>query len=1268
MSYILTYDEVETEGDTTQFVILPDELDLQIGSGGSFLDYDARLSVVTAVPSSYTLELTARLDAVPTNFADLVHKHLFVGASNSAGICVGLFFSQAGIGYTGPIHHSGGALPDQDLALDTVFQILPGSSVLVEEGEYWTYRVVVDGQTGTVYIFATRTAELASIGHQLRFVVPGIRAEDSATLPPDRTLISVRGSVGEASVMSLDTLCLASQPILPNAPPIADAGQDQAIRTCTIALLNGAGSFDPEGSALLYLWRLIGAPDNSMFSAVAADAFTSTGVAGFTDKVYSVILSGLDAADPFVTGPGGDVILVGGTPYTIVSKGTDVTGFYLDVGDPFLVENQTALTVKVLRQRGILNRDKVNPTFYPDLPGFFTFDLTVNDGQLDSAPSAVLLNVIESPVPRGCVPDLSFMWNYLSDVWSLVEDRDHIPVFWGAVAQVMASELLALWQVDYSKSLRDVQRLFQRRWLHYDPELAEPLPDLTSIQARFGGMRHVFPLTGLAGIPGSTLVFEIPLFQDDRRGSWTKTVTFSGSGTLTAWAVRDQLLPALLALDPRFTVTVTRSLSGVGEELRVDAPFYFQIRSTSTAPFFSAASPNTEGSGSGQAVGVSMYKVDRPLSPDSVREGDILILYSSTETLVRQVVRLVTDPGDDWENQRVVVQQALPVGTFSSWRLVSRVTSQRLNFYTSLGDELDVLRLDVLGEGVDLNAVGQGCFVDPGRPLTAGTVLGSAANYLAHPVPTQVQLRSLVRLSHIPIDDLVVDIPRLQEKIKDPNEQEVLRRNLDFFIDSFRGVKAINFSFDGFGSSRDIWQDLETVPARLWAEVTYLDNRPTIEANFGLAAGFTLDDLAQLPSNTDYLSIVRGLWFSYFRGASLRSLRTGVQILLGLPFAEEDGVVEEIRSDFSPTKGRLLVRDKSSSALVRSYTYPSSLPIETNPATGRPYAVGDSVAQFAPLVGGADVVDWIKDPKWFQGFLQQGSFYEVEKYFRFMVRVDSAAFGLASLSFAQQFVRKIKPTYTLPMFVVAKDVGTAEINVTDNLTLKASLYLFDGVSTNGVLGQATMIDEPNLSGGGYRSSLDQGVAPTPTPVFPVSQPVEWGSDRAVVCPIEYIDIVACVAWAGGIPTLDSIFSIDQSVFKQDGLLTFNHSWLLNMPATGTQLYSPTVSAFTGTLTRLSVMVRGDVDGPFAFSLIVTINGVDQAPLSFTQVGGDMFVETAVSYAVTAGNTVSVRVVPNSATNTPVYWKRLAVKLGVGAPWSIDTALAADSYCAYRELG
>lgn len=40
--------------------------------------------------------------------------------------------------------------------------------------------------------------------------------------------------------------------------------------------------------------------------------------------------------------------------------------------------------------------------------------------------------------------------------------------------QVIGAELLHLWEVDYGKSLKDIQRTVARRWLHYDLLLREP--------------------------------------------------------------------------------------------------------------------------------------------------------------------------------------------------------------------------------------------------------------------------------------------------------------------------------------------------------------------------------------------------------------------------------------------------------------------------------------------------------------------------------------------------------------------------------------------------------------------------------------------------------------------------------------------------------------------------------------------------------------------------------------------------------------------------
>src|ERR1044071_5550734 len=107
-------------------------------------------------------------------------------------------------------------------------------------------------------------------------------------------------------------------------------------------------------------------------------------------------------------------------------------------------------------------------------------------------------SVVDSPLPRGVVPKTDFIFDYLSDYWSLLEDRESIGTFWSALAQVTAAELYTLWQHDYSKSLRDIQRTFLRRWLHYDLLLGEPIPELTTLRLLYGGVTTEL-IAGAAG-------------------------------------------------------------------------------------------------------------------------------------------------------------------------------------------------------------------------------------------------------------------------------------------------------------------------------------------------------------------------------------------------------------------------------------------------------------------------------------------------------------------------------------------------------------------------------------------------------------------------------------------------------------------------------------------------------------------------------------------------------------------------------------------------
>ena len=548
MFNILSDPAVSTVGNGNQFIPngVTCDLDLRSGTGSPVPDTDADLIVTQPVPNTWTIEWTAIFHNLPTDFTDVVNRHIFVGATDASGPCAGLFVSKGGLMYLGAVHHVAG-----DIIIDSTTQVIPGSALYITEGEYITFRMSVSGLTGAVYLFVTKTADIPVTGQVLRAVLPTIDASVLAFTPTDRAIVSVRGDVVQPTLLGLDQFCMSSAVLIPNLKPVADAGNDQAVRNCSIVQLDGSASFDPEGAPVNYQWRLVDTPLGSSFAIEGGDGFTKVGVGGFTDKFFSdQVLGPIDVLDPILAG---DVLLVDGVAHTIIGTGTDGgPNFFVQLGSFVLSELVVGQQFKVLRQRGMSNPTSLNPTFFPDVVGFYKFDLVVNDGALSSTSSVTIVNVLESALPRGCTPDLTFLFNYLSDFWNLVDDRDRISVFWGSLAQIAATELFTLWQYEYSKSHRDIQRTFVRRWLHYDLMLAEPIPELTNVRAFFGGVTSSgFLLGGLSGVSGTTLVISSPVLDAD------VSVVFGVLTPITLQSFAGELEAKLQNLaDERFTTHI----------------------------------------------------------------------------------------------------------------------------------------------------------------------------------------------------------------------------------------------------------------------------------------------------------------------------------------------------------------------------------------------------------------------------------------------------------------------------------------------------------------------------------------------------------------------------------------------------------------------------------------------------------------------------------------------------------------------------------------
>jgi hypothetical protein len=1242
----------------------PDTCDLGILSGqiddGTFSTKSAvlQLAPTEGIPNKWTFEFTVKFFDLPTSFGDLANQHLYFGIANSAGPVAGVFFSYAGVAYAGDIRHTG---PNNDLVLNGPVQQLPGTADVLLLDTLLTVRMSVDGDVGVVYLYVTPLESVPFTGHRLVAVLPALGVAGLAYTVFDRMTVSVKGTTARPTRVAINSLCMAATSVVPNLPPIADAGPDQAIRLCSVLRLDGSASFDPEGVTLAYLWRLVDGPTASVFVASGFDGRTYPLAipTGFTNKLYSVELGLQHAVDPFAVG---DVLTLGGKSYDILSYGSDVNGFYAQLAAQFLDDSLASASFRVVRQRGLSNKDQVRATFLPDVTGFYRFDLQVNDGMLISTPAVVVANAVESILPRGITPDLGFMFAYLSDFWTMVEGRERIEVLWSSLAQVAASELWTLWQLEYSKSLRDIQRTFVRRWLHYDLLLGEPLPELTKARVLYSGvLSAVIPSGGLTGYTGNVTLASSAFEADE-------TFSLLYSGTVTVAQAVLELRNRLQEIDPRFAV-VQSNLRDGSYRLRVTAPFPFQVKSsTSTLLVSGATSGLAEGSG-GARIGPRVYRTGVNLSSLGIQENDMLIVGGETY-LIAAVSDEVTD---NVPFQRVTLKTDLPLTAPPNWVISGYATSEMLNFYDGLvspGDELYFEVADSLGVVAQTRAEHRIV-----KTTVLGVVAGMPSAVAFNPLPLNhdfsrsdvtVYLAKVVRRTYIPVDERIVDVPTLVEHIQLQDDRTTLHFNLDFFREEFRGRPCLRF-VSGATGGPSIWE-AGSPPDRLWAEYTYLDNNELIEAHFGIPADFTLDDLSQLAGTVDYLSAVQGLWYAFFGGPTLKNLRVGSQILLGLPFAAEAGYIEEIRTDFSPKQGRILIRDRDHEEIVRSYTFVKGPALEVNPATGAAYAVGDLVQQFAPLVQGVDIVDWVKDPKWMQGFVSQGVLYEIEKFHRFLVRVDSQVFNLPALLFARRFLLKVKPTWTFPLFVVRVKPSEAEVEVVSEMHQTVSVHLEDAICS---AYSSHIFDDIRTAGGGHWNQFDNQQG-TSLPTFPIpDSPVDWAYDRYVICPSDTLQLVACTQHPGGPPTFDSVFIYDTGVTQR--IQTLNSSGPFTIPTGATGLTLTAAGSMTvaraGTFVRARVLITGGPGAsPTNYELIVSVNGTDQTPVPFTATPSFTDVTATIALAAPLSATIGLRIRHGGGTARNPSWTVIEAFADVDSGvWAFDVSLPAARYCGVREV-
>lgn len=1143
---------------------------------------EARIDLDTPVPSQFTVEITARFREMPHNLGDLANRRIGLTVADDDGRGISIYFAKTGVAIA-RIDDYGSVTALEDTS-DTTEEVSTA---------YSTIRVAVDGALARAYVYI---GPAGGVTPEVRFVLP-VQATPASVV--DTFRLFAKGLVGEPASIDIRTLRLASGLVVPNFPPVANAGGDRVSTVGQAVRFDGRGSFDVEGAPLTYQWRLVDAPLGSAGAAETGSGTTTDD--GDADGLTDTLVVPTAAVPAWLAA--GDIVLLASTRAVVatVDSGTGT----IVVTTESLPEPLSAASVRFVRQT-LVGATTETPYLVPDTAGLYRVELVVNDGISDSEASEIVVSAVAARAPLGLEPDVSPLWKALGDEWPLITNREVFEEFWKGTAQIYAAKLLEAWQYHYNFSIRDAQRVLQRKWVAFRTLVAEPKPEDLEIAVRRGVLEasHEFEL-GNPAVTGLTLVFEVyavpggdptlytvTLTGDDLFTIETDIIVGAGAyvvpfphapripssatmyegvgtavddgdgdavtnfitctpGTLPAWVSQNDII---LIGGTRHTIFSADSALGeiyvVGTQVPyplVAEPFTIwrrcrlfiagtpmvRLHASSTAASVLGLPVGEWGSlhgSQGQLVTDRTYYVGGgiDLSYFDVARGDLLVLNNGQSF---KIDRILSSPSDPYPNQRLLLETPLPADASPEWSIPDVITGSEVDYEFEgvyPGDLLKAEAYDVAnGTTVDIT----GAVVAQKGSQLAVNFTGYYAVHLRLEGGEEWETRiiGVKRRKAIPIQSDVVGIPRLQDLIPVAQDPTIYSENVDYILEPFyRDLGGAPLPMLQFRDAVFIDTDLEP-PDILWAELVLLDNERNVENLFGQLVNFLKDDASTYPPDFNYVAGVAGLLYAYQRGPNVDAIGIGAQILFGQSFAEAAGVIEEIRHDFSPTQGRILIRDQdgndpTQSETVRTYYYKKdpldtslSSGLDTNPDTSLPWAVGDTISQFAPIGTGIDVVDLYNTPSWYVPYVRSGLITEIEKFHHFLVTFNLDLVTLTNLTLLSQFVLRVKPSYTYPLLVGMRN-HEEDIDVTDELEGELDMYLYDSPCGDP---HAWMYDDYDGSGV-IRSEYDDG---------------DTYYDAHVDCPVDIIELEIEIDWAGGIATFDSGFFADVEITDVSGAET-----------------------------------------------------------------------------------------------------------------------------------
>lgn len=1161
---------------STYFGLNPGRTAMEVRSSDGVI---ASIQPMVGIPARFTLQLVLRCPQLPHNLGDLERRRFAITVADDAGRGFSLYLAKTGVGLS-RVGNFGAAtaLPDTSDVTAAVSE------------HYFTLRIAVDGTLGRALVFV---GEGQTDAPPLRLYIPV--EQTPGTVSNDIFKIEARGLANEPVHVELLQIRLAGQLVVANYPPIADAGTDRAASVGNAIRFDGRASYDVEGSPITYLWRCIDAPYGSHYAEEVSNAVTeddgdADGVTPLIAVDVLAIPEWLDVGD--VVRLGGGVYEVSAVyrgeglievtsdgvpdnfegPIRLIRQSIlldslsptpvalpDIAGLYrfrltVSDGDNDSEPSEVLANIAPL-QTPIGIEPDVSPIWkaigdeWQLIDGRHVFEQAwIGTAQILAGKLLEAWQVHYNTSIRDAQQLFQRKWiGYRTVLSEPAPDDALISPRHGAFAAayrfaesapVLGGKELTIEVLEPAGTYRSVAISFpltdgnQYTLREIIATINERLADLgiSSIWAEGRCTRDVGEDLRFEGV-GSTLDL-----------APTASTLELASGLWPSWANAGDVLciagGRYVATEP----TIFGAGAGILPGGLTDAPFtYYRLARLilqGSAPFrLTGEAAGTLGLPAGrlnQVGGLTGYRItDRmfyvegvDLVRAAVARGDLLVVNNGESFAID---RLLSDPRDPHPNQRILLFEGTPEDTTSSWSIPSVIRSAEVDYEREGAYPGDLAKTEIYtpssGHVVTTNSVvvaqkGTQLAVALGHEALAGILAGK-----------EVRFMGIKRRKGVPIPDDAVSIPMLQELIPAALEPELFREHLDFIIEPFyrdeggRPVPMLQFH-------DEVWITPDKEPPDvLWAETTLFSNEKNVEGLFGRLVGFMRDDAASFPKDFRYISGVAGLLYAQQRGPNLFSMAVGAQILLGQPFAEVAGYIEEIRSDYSPTHGRLLLRDDdgtvpTQSETVRAYYYqkdPNELTLQSglaeNPETGALWAKGDKVPQFSPLGAGVHIDDLYTDPNWWKPYVGSNIMYEPEKFHSFVIRYNVTVANLANISLLGGLMQRIEPTYTKGLLIGAH-VHQDDLDVADTIEPTVILDPHEGLLRTY---RAYRWDDYR-GDGSIAHSFDDGVT---------------RFDAHVDTPLDLIDFVITVSWPGGVLSFPTEwpFSLDVQVRDVDGAET-----------------------------------------------------------------------------------------------------------------------------------